>query len=614
MRNRSRAGIAIALVGVLGATSVLAGESAVSGRLTDPRGAALPGATVLVFPVGMPDGLAGCAGAVRPASRTIDGTPPCALLRTDLDGGFVVLLPPGRYMVAAVKPGYEVSITEIHSLATRILRMRLEPSATDAASALAGRVHGIDWVLRGTPNDVLKTEEAALPQGFVLIAEAPVAAAAPPAPVGAQPAPDDLLGSLDGDVTQSLTAGDLPGMDSASVGDAGRATTLAVRAPVDERLAWSFAGASARGQAGIASTGEVIAGGSDRMMAGAEYGADGVSGVVRAGVGRALGGSAEVRERLLAAAGSIRTGDSGDQVEVAVQAWSARSDPGAGGFVTLDGTDALAPATALSGDGLSVYAGSRHEFGAATAMRYGVEYRDDTLGGGARVVPRVGVSRALAGDGAIAFSGEFLLDPDSPGGSVGIESGTADTLRIAATLAVMPEFAQGGVAPAGMTGSPISTAATSMSALAPGRRSVDLSLARDFGPLGGSVSGSLGRTDRRSMPAVEEGPMPIVSVAAERYYETRVGVAWRPSSTEMQLGYRRVEAQPVAAGAAPGGDYRRIDVMVSQRLPAPRALSGARLRALVAWQGIAYDALLAGAGAPVSGLASCLSGGVGLSF
>jgi len=108
--------------------------------------------------------------------------------------------------------------------------------------------------------------------------------------------------------------------------------------------------------------------------------------------------------------------------------------------------------------------------------------------------------------------------------------------------------------------------------------------------------------------------MPIVSLGAERYYETRVGVAWRPSATEMQVGYRRVEAEPAPVGSVPGGDYRRIDVMVSQGLPAPHALNGARLRALVAWQGVAYDALIAGAGAPVSGLASRLSGGVGLSF
>lgn len=613
MRNRSRKGQTLALVWFLGVVSLVAGESAVSGRLTDARGAAIPGATVLVFPAGMPDGLAGCAGAARAAGRTIDDTPPCALLRTNLDGGFVVLLPPGRYMVAAVKQGYEVSISEIHSLVTRILRMRLESSAAEAGPPRAGRARVIDWALRGTPNDILKTEDAAMTPAFVLLAGAPAGAAPPVAPPSAPPAPTALLGTLDGEVTQSLTAGDLPGMDSASVGDAGRATTLALRAPVDERLAWSFAGASARAEAGLTGTGATMTGGSDRMIAGAEYGAaaDTLRGVARAGVGRALGGSAEVRDRLLAAAGSITTNAGADPIEVAVQAWSARADLGAGDFVTLDGVATGVAAAPVSGGGLSVYAGSHHDFGAATALRYGVEYRDDSLGGGARVVPRVGMSHTLAGAGGVAFSGEVLLDPGSPGGSVGIQSGTADTLRIAAMVAVMPEFAP---AAATMTGGPAAAAAGPMSALSAGRRSVDVSLARDFGPLGGSVSGSLGRTDRRSMPAIEDAPMPIVSLGAERYYETRIGVAWRPSATEMQLGYRRVEAEPVASGAASGGDYGRIDFMVSQGLPAPRALNGARLRALVAWQGVTYDALLAGNGAPVSGIASRLSGGVGLSF
>ena len=608
MRNRSGKGQTVALaLFLLGAGNLFAGESAVSGRLTDPRGAALSGATVLVFPVGLPDGLAGCAGAAREAGLGQDSALPCALLRTDLDGGFVVLLPPGRYMVAAVKQGYEVSITEIHSLASRVLRMRLDPAPAEAGPPRAGRARGIDWVLRGTPNDILRSADPALPPAFVVAENAPPGTAPAPAPPAA-----GLLGPLDGEVTQSVTAGDLPGVASASVGDAGRATTLAVRAPVNERLAWSFAGASARAQAGLAGTDAAITGGSDRMIAGAEYGrAAGAAlrGAVRAGVGRAAGGSAEVRDRLLAAAGSMKPGAGTDPIEVAVQAWSAQADLGAGGFVTFDGVAAGAPAAPVAGGGVSVYAGSRHEFGATTAMRYGVEYRGDNLGGGSRVVPRVGVSRALAGPGGMALNGEILLDPEHPGGSVGIESGTADTLRIAAVLAVMPEFAPAATGEAAMTG------AVSGAVAAPGagRRSVDVSLARDFGPLGGSVTGSLGRTDRRSMPAIEEGAMPIVSLAAERYYETRLGVAWRPSRTEMQVGHRRVEARD-AAGGAVGGDYRKIDFMVAQGLPAPRALNGARLRALVAWQGVAYDALLAGADKPVSGLASRLSGGVGLSF
>src|SRR6185436_11677439 len=98
----------------LSASPLLAdSQSTVSGRLTDTSGVALAGATILVFPA-------------APAAGT-DPTA-CAQLRTDPDGGFVAFLPPGRYLVAAVKPGYDVALTEVHSLASRVLRMRVEPS------------------------------------------------------------------------------------------------------------------------------------------------------------------------------------------------------------------------------------------------------------------------------------------------------------------------------------------------------------------------------------------------------------------------------------------------------------------------------------------------------
>ena len=83
----------------------------------------------------------------------------------------------------------------------------------------------------------------------------------------------------------------------------------------------------------------------------------------------------------------------------------------------------------------------------------------------------------------------------------------------------------------------------------------------------------------------------------------------------MQLGYRHVASDEAGApGAVSNPDYRRLDLVVAQTLPSPRALLGAELRALVAWQEVSYDAWLAGAGTPTSGIASRLTGGVGLSF
>ena len=82
----------------------------------------------------------------------------------------------------------------------------------------------------------------------------------------------------------------------------------------------------------------------------------------------------------------------------------------------------------------------------------------------------------------------------------------------------------------------------------------------------------------------------------------------------MQFGYRRVAADDAGSEGATGPAYRRLDLTVAQTLPSPRALLGAELRALLAWQEVSYDAWLAGSGVPASGLASRLTGGVGLTF
>jgi hypothetical protein len=85
----------------------------------------------------------------------------------------------------------------------------------------------------------------------------------------------------------------------------------------------------------------------------------------------------------------------------------------------------------------------------------------------------------------------------------------------------------------------------------------------------------------------------------------------------MQLGYRSVSAEddPLPAPSGAARDYRRLDLVVSQGLPSPRALVGARLHALVAWQGLDYVAAdAAPGGAMLAGVASRLTGGVGLSF
>jgi hypothetical protein len=143
-------------------------------------------------------------------------------------------------------------------------------------------------------------------------------------------------------------------------------------------------------------------------------------------------------------------------------------------------------------------------------------------------------------------------------------------------------------------------------------------VAGDFGALGGSLSGSVGRAGPRDLPVIEEGPLLLVSFGSERFYETRLGVDYKPWDARVEVGYLRVESEAPREGGAPPEaplDYGRLDLLLSKVLPSPPSLLGARLRALVEWQGLGYDSVLAAqSGASISGVTSRLSGGVGLTF
>lgn len=586
-------------------------ESTLTGRLTDTRGVALAGATILVFP-------SAPGGVLDPEA--------CAQLRTDPDGGFVAFLPPGRYLVAAVKPGYDVSLTEVHSLASRVVRMRVEPSrGGDPRRQRTGR--DLDGLLRGEHADILRSVSPAIPPALLVSAReddgaSGTGAAAPPAgdeihPMVARGAGRDLFGTVDGQFVQSIGAGELPGFGTGPAADGDRSTRLELSAPVNPRLAWDFAGTTVRSATADAD-GDPMEGGVDRLLAGAAWRpADGgrFGGSLHAGVARSLAGSATGTDRLLAAEGSFRPGP-GDPIEVGMRAWSHAIDPGDGDSITLVHPAAGVPLDAAEERGVSLYAGSRHDFGARTAVRYGVEYLDRGIEGRS-AVPRVALRRTIEGSAAMAVEGELLIDTRRPGGRVALAAAPGQGLRMTAALFVLPEYETA----AALGGAPIGAefagmgGAAAIDPVGASRRAVDVSIARDFGPLSGHLAGGVGRTGARVTPAIEPGPLPIVSLGAERWYETRLGVAWRPSRTEMQVGYRRVAPDaPGEPGAVAGPDYSRLDLMLAQTLPSPRALLGAELRALLAWQEVSYDGWLAGTGAPVTGLASRLTGGVGLSF
>ena len=585
----------------LGIGSSFASEGAIVGRLTDSHGAAVAGATVLMIPA---DDRMEC---------------PDAQVLSDADGAFAALMPPGRYVVAAVKRGYEVSLTEVNSRASRVLRLRLRPREITEGPR-EPELLGTDWFLRRHRPDVLRDESASLP--FMYLESA---AAETPAQAATENLARALLGSIDGGLTQSFGAEDLQGLvDAAGRSEAGaRTTALTLRAPLSRNLAWSLEGQSARTRTALPDGEKSMTGDADRLAVGVDHTA--TQGLhrhwaIRGGFGTAAANDTEVSQRVLEGRGELALTDRHHRhLAVAMRAWGGQATLAEGGFLTLD----QAAATGLTpmrteGEGVNFYVGERLEIDPRTRLDYGLEFRDDSLSGESRLVPRLGVSRALAvpGEADLAVRSELLLDPGRPGGRVAVEAAPLNRMLVSASLTVLPANALlyadhdgGRPAARGVRGPGQSSAQSS---------ELDVAVTHDFGTLCGSLSGAFGRTGRRSLPMVEEGPVPFVSFGSERFYETRVGVAYKPWETHMEVGYRRVEsearpAQP-AAHSAPL-DYRRLDLVVSQALPSPRSLLGARLRALLEWQALNYDSLLARNGAwPLSGLTSRLSGGVGLTF
>jgi hypothetical protein len=115
---------------------------------------------------------------------------------------------------------------------------------------------------------------------------------------------------------------------------------------------------------------------------------------------------------------------------------------------------------------------------------------------------------------------------------------------------------------------------------------------------------------------MNEAPIQLLTDGEARYYQTQLWAACVQTDTEVQVDYRRVlsEDKLAAAGIEPS-DYRRLNLVVYQQIPGPRALGEARLRVLMAYQGFDYDSLYDGPeGETVSGRASRLTGGLDISF
>lgn len=575
------------------------------GRLTDFDGMAVAGATILVFPAEPP---------LAPAPPAPAG----ALFRSDADGGFVALLPAGRYTVAAMKDGYDIALTEAHSLSSRVVRMKMKRSPATARRPDTER--GKDWLLRPQQADVLRQTAAEVPVQIVLV-EAPAPSQAGGESRNETPAPrTPFLGNADGEFMQLFGAGILPGLETTTGGDAVRDTTLSLRAPLSPTLAWSVAGRSLRNPSALSGD-DAVEGRSDRLALG--LGLDGgedarLRGRVRAGYAKDEAGEARLSDRVVEAAGDLRLADAGPRLAVALQLWDTRGAAG-GPFLPGASSNEMVSGEGSLGEGAAVYAGSRTRVGDA-AIDYGFEYRNDSMTRQPHVLPRLGLGYARPGGDPLSVRADLLIDATSPGARCALEAAPRGALQIAAAVAVLPANALDAVAAADAADPaplrPTSAMVTPAGARSADRREAFLLLARTFGGFSGSLSGTLGRTGPRAVPLVEDGPVPIVSYGNEHFSETRLGVSAARTSTRMELALRRVasEGGDPANGDAAGSAYRRVDVLVAQALPAPRLLPGARLEAMLAWQGMDSNHFDAGTGRPLTGPVTRLTGGVGLSF
>ena len=573
------------------------------GRLTDFDGMAVAGATILVFP------------AAEPPLAPVPPDAPGSMFRTDAEGGFVALLPAGRYTVAAVKDGYDISLTEAHSLSSRVVRLKMTRSPATARRLDTDR--GRDWLLRPQQADVLRQTGAEVPVQVVLL-EVPAQDETDGAGAGAHP-PVHFLGNADGEFMQLFGAGILPGLETTTGGDAVRDTTLSLRAPLSPDLSWSVAGRSLRNPSAL--SGDEVEGRSDRLALGLGLGGDEDSrlrGRVRAGYAEDEAGEARLSDRVIEAEGDLRLADAGPRLAVALQLWDTRGSAAVAPSPGTSPGDRIASDGSL-GEGAAVYAGSRARMGEA-AIDYGFEYRNDSVTRRPHVLPRLGLGYSRPGGDPLSVRADLLIDATSPGARCALEAAPRGALQIAAAVAVLPANALDAVAAADAADPaplrPASAVVTPAGARSADRREVSLSLARTFGGFSGSLSGTLGRTGPRAVPLVEDGPVPIVSYGNERFSETRLGVSAGRTSTRMEVALRRVAADggAPANGDTAGSAYRRMDVLVAQALPAPRLLPGARVEAMLAWQGVDSDHLDTGTGGPLTGPATRLTGGVGLSF
>lgn len=188
----------------------------VSGLVRDPVGRALEGVKVLV-------------SSDRFVSTLVSVT-------TGQGGSFELTgLPPGRYQVAASKPGYQVGIVDLDTLLRRSVDLILRPLPVAAVADPEPPETGpLGWVLRVPTVDVLRDLEGPPGTSGAIVT---AAAGDDPNDVAASAMP-----RVRGELVHTELAGGLFGSEEKVVDADGRSSQVRVRGEVNEQLCWHVLG------------------------------------------------------------------------------------------------------------------------------------------------------------------------------------------------------------------------------------------------------------------------------------------------------------------------------------------------------------------------------------
>jgi len=688
----------VALLVVFGthSTPAIAQDRSLEGQVIDARGGAVAGATIFLTPIGRTrySTFTQMRSGPTPAGEEIAGR----VVRSTADGSFTALLPLGRYRIAAFKPGYEVALGEVNLQARGVVEMRMSPMdkpGTAATDDAAGDARNLDWILRHPGVDVLRDQEQSVgspieAEGFGPAASAPGAramlAATQPLPVAGE-----IEQSLGG---TSLWGGESPG----SGGSSSRATRVGLHGRVGEQATWWFDGMTDRAEASLEDKDSVTrARRSTGLGLALDYrprAGDVVQTRLRYGVSRyvfdpnASEGSIDQDQRsagvrgrweralnegtsLYVTGGYLETGarkepaDQDTTHALAESAIDGRMDRSVGAGAALsfkavdhdvgiglrvhsyhygmgdDGAGLLladpgaAPLeSAGQGSAMSLFGSDDWRLADGYVLGYGLGYHNNLSTGGAYLVPRVGLTRALPGsaglvmrsavvyrvdegpttDGSDERPVETSLDTVRLGYEFTVERRPEDRLQFAATVSYMPfqgiDGDEGPLPPPGASERPVLVIADASA----GRRQMEVELRRGFGWVRGSLAGSIGRVEGRLRPVLDEAPLQGLAAGEARYYRTSLRALFEPTDTELRIDYRKVmeDTEPASAGGAGSLTYRRLDLAVLQDLPWV-ALANTRWRVLMAYQGLLVGSIEEPA-APGSGITSRLTGGVDVSF